>query len=93
MRVSENRGPQYRTLNSRILIIRTPKQSTPQFSETPILEQSRAPATPGILSSVSSKLRQMATDVVNVLFPSDFVGSDHHPAGDVPQTARACFES
>ena len=25
MGVSENRGPEYRTLNSRILIIRTPK--------------------------------------------------------------------
>ena len=32
--VSENRGPQYSTLNSRILIIRTPK-SVPLFSETP----------------------------------------------------------
>ena len=37
MEVSENRGPQYSTLNSRILIIGTPKQGTPLFPETPIL--------------------------------------------------------
>ena len=29
--VSENRGPEYSTLNSRILIIRTPKYRTPNF--------------------------------------------------------------
>ena len=29
MGVSENRGPQYCALNTRILIIRTPKQGTP----------------------------------------------------------------
>ena len=31
MGVSENRGPKYSTLNSRILVIRTPKSSTPNF--------------------------------------------------------------
>ena len=31
MGVSENRGPEYSTLNSRILIIRTPKEGTPNF--------------------------------------------------------------
>ena len=36
MGVSENKGPQYSTLNSRILIIRTPPMGYPQFSETPI---------------------------------------------------------
>ena len=42
MGVSKNRGAQYSTLNSRILIIRTPKiryHSVPPFSETPILCQ------------------------------------------------------
>ena len=33
MGVSENRGPQYSTLNSRILIVRTPKIRYPVFSE------------------------------------------------------------
>ena len=33
MGVSENRGPQYRTLNSSILIRRTPKQGTLIFGE------------------------------------------------------------
>ena len=32
--VSENRGPEYRTLNSRILIVRTPKYGTPNFRNT-----------------------------------------------------------
>ena len=36
MGVSENRGPYYSTLNSRILAIRTPKIRYPLFSETPI---------------------------------------------------------
>ena len=35
MGVSENRGPRYRTLNSRILIIRTPKYGTPNFRKLP----------------------------------------------------------
>ena len=35
--VSENRGPQYSTLNSRILIIRTPKQGTPNFRKLTFL--------------------------------------------------------
>ena len=39
MRVSENRGPEYNTLNSRILIIiRAPKIRYPEFSETLIIE-------------------------------------------------------
>ena len=36
--VSKNRGPQHSTLNTRILIIRTPKIRHPGFSETPISE-------------------------------------------------------
>ena len=36
--VSENRGPKYSTLNSRILIIRTPKQGTPNFRKLPLSE-------------------------------------------------------
>ena len=36
MGVSENRGPLYSTLNSRILILRTPTIRHPFFSETPI---------------------------------------------------------
>ena len=35
MGVSENRGPQHSTLNSRILIIRTPKQGAPNFRKLP----------------------------------------------------------
>ena len=35
MRVSEARGPKYSTLNSRILIIRTPKHGTPNFQKLP----------------------------------------------------------
>ena len=35
MVISENRGPQYSTLNSRILIIRIPQNKVPLFSETP----------------------------------------------------------
>ena len=35
MGVSENRGPYYSTLNSRILIIRTPRQGTPNFRKLP----------------------------------------------------------
>ena len=35
MGVSENRGPEYSTLNSRILNIRTPKNLVPLISETP----------------------------------------------------------
>ena len=34
--VSENRGPEYSTLNSRILILRTPKIRYPLFSESPL---------------------------------------------------------
>ena len=34
--VSENTGPYYSTLNTRILIIRTPKIRYPLISETPI---------------------------------------------------------
>ena len=37
MGVSEKRGPEYSTLNSRILIIRTPKQGTPNFRKLPYL--------------------------------------------------------
>ena len=37
MGVSENRGPKYGTLNSRILILRTPKnKEPPRFSKSPI---------------------------------------------------------
>ena len=36
MGVSENRGPQYSTLSSRILVIRTPKQDNPYFQKPPI---------------------------------------------------------
>ena len=36
MGVSENRGPQYSTLNSRILIIRTPQRGTPIFGNSHI---------------------------------------------------------
>ena len=35
MGVSENRGPSNSTLTSRILIIRTPKQGTPNFRKLP----------------------------------------------------------
>ena len=35
MGVSENRGPYYRTPNSRILIIRIPKYGTPNFRKLP----------------------------------------------------------
>ena len=35
MGVSENRGPWYSTLNSRILILRTPKLGTPNFRNLP----------------------------------------------------------
>ena len=35
MGVSETRGPEYSTLNSRILIIRTPKEGTPNFRKLP----------------------------------------------------------
>ena len=35
MGVSENRGPKYSTLNSRILFVRTPKSSTPNFRKLP----------------------------------------------------------
>ena len=34
MGVSENRGPKHSTLNSRILVIRTPKQGTPIFGNS-----------------------------------------------------------
>ena len=34
---SENRGPQYSTLNSRILIIRTPKTGTPNFANSHVV--------------------------------------------------------
>ena len=33
--VSENRGSQYSTLNSRILVIRTPRKGTPNFRKLP----------------------------------------------------------
>ena len=36
MGVSKNRGPQYSTLISRILIVRTPKYSAPNFRKLPI---------------------------------------------------------
>ena len=36
--VSENRGPRYRTLNSRTLIIRTPKEGTPCFRKPPYFD-------------------------------------------------------
>ena len=36
MGVSENGGPKYKTLNSRILIIRNPNIRYPLFLETPI---------------------------------------------------------
>ena len=35
MGVSENGGSEYSTLNSRILLIRTPKEGTPNFIRTP----------------------------------------------------------
>ena len=35
MGVPENRGPRYSTINSRILIIKTPPNKVPLFSETP----------------------------------------------------------
>ena len=35
MGVSENRGPEYSTLNSRTPIIRIPKQGTPNFRKLP----------------------------------------------------------
>ena len=35
MGASENRGPEYSTPNSRILIIRTPKQGTPNLRKLP----------------------------------------------------------
>ena len=35
MGVSQNRGPQYSTLNSRILVIRTPKIRYPNFRKVP----------------------------------------------------------
>ena len=37
MGVSENRGPEYSTLNSRIHIIRTPKEGTLIFGNSHIL--------------------------------------------------------
>ena len=33
--VSEKRGPEYSSLNSRILIVRTPKYGTPNFRNIP----------------------------------------------------------
>ena len=42
--VSENRGPQSRTPNSRILIIRTPKYGTPHFRKPPFGGGSGFPA-------------------------------------------------
>ena len=35
MEASESRGPEYSTLNSRILIVRTPKYGTPYFLNLP----------------------------------------------------------
>ena len=43
MVVSETRGPQYSTLNSRILIIRTPKLGTPNFRKLPRVQVKKVP--------------------------------------------------
>ena len=52
MGVSENRGPQYSTLNSRILIIRS-QNKVPLFSETPICSlYSRIEEPPGMIVPV-----------------------------------------
>ena len=39
MGVSENRGPKYSTLNSRILILRTPKEGTLIFGKSHVAAQ------------------------------------------------------
>ena len=43
MGVSENRGPSYSTLKSRILIIRTPKYGTPNFRKLPYRLKQKEP--------------------------------------------------
>ena len=43
MGVSENRGPQYSTLNNRILIIRTPNKVPPNFRKLPYFMGAKEP--------------------------------------------------
>ena len=53
--VSENRGPQYSTLNSRILIIRIPKQSTLIFGKSHIF------GTPNLTPTLNASLPTVIT--------------------------------
>ena len=53
--VSENRGPQYNILNSRILITRSPKYGTPNFRKLPFRDlDDRVKASPDLDSIVGT---------------------------------------
>ena len=72
MGVSENRGPEYSTSNSRILIIRTPKQNTLIFGKTHISKG----------SMYLSRLLQSCTAKVEGLgLPGFWVYKDYVPIG------------
>ena len=75
--VSENGGPCYSTLNSKILIIRTPKRGTPNFRKLPYFGGKRIrkpetdpPAPNGDLGGVRGfKVIVLYREVVKIMVP------------------------
>ena len=55
------RGPEHSTLNSRILIVRTPKQGTPNFRKLPCGCKARASTSTLILSREASFSAALST--------------------------------
>ena len=76
--VSENREPQKRTLNCRILIIRTPKQGTPYFQKLPFCPGRRCSSVQGAMSATLGKVPCRALGPIQIRKHGEIVGPADH---------------